>query len=241
MAFSARWVRRGPGTVAAMPTRWMQRLPWPLPALLAWGAGWAVHGAGGGLVAGTLAGALLALAAHGAWRRAIAAGGFPLSALALGAALPPWAWGLAALPLALAYPLGAWRDAPFFPTPARALEGLADVAPLPQGAGVLDAGCGIGHGLAALARVYPRAQLEVQYLFQYFPHLPPPPSGLVRLSDPWLRDWDRGSGRRVDDRAPTDDSRPLSLSLRRAREDSRPLLLGAPPELRDDVLGRLTA
>ena len=57
----------------------------------------------------------------------------------------------------------------------------------------------------------PPFYFEVQYFFQYFPHLSPPPSGLVRLSDPWLRDWDRGSGRRVDGRAPTDDSRSLSL------------------------------
>lgn len=147
-----------------MLTRWMHGLPWPLPALLAWGAGWALcRAAGGGvagLAAGTLAGAVLALSAQGPWRRGLTAAGFPLSALALGVAIPPWAWGLAALPLAMAYPLRAWRDAPFFPTPARALDGLADAAPLPPGARVLDAGCGLGHGLAALARAYPQARLE---------------------------------------------------------------------------------
>lgn len=147
-----------------MPTSLLQRLPWPLPALLAWGGAWAVYrvlpAGGTALAAATLAGALLALAAQGRWRRLIAAAGFPLSALALGAALPPWAWAAAALPLALAYPLKAWRDAPFFPTPAAALDGLAERLPLPPGARVLDAGCGLGHGLAALRRAYPQARLE---------------------------------------------------------------------------------
>lgn len=151
---------------AILPHRW----PWPLPALAAWLAAWALFAAlrGRGLplevafAAALALGAGVALAARGTWRRALAAGGFPLSALALGAlpALPPWAWVAAALPLALAYPLRAWRDAPFFPTPAAALDGLAGVVPLPAGARVLDAGCGLGHGLAALRRAWPAAELH---------------------------------------------------------------------------------
>jgi SAM-dependent methyltransferase len=54
----------------------------------------------------------------------------------------------------------AWRDAPVFPTPARALAGLAAAAPLPDGARVLDAGCGLGAGLRALRSEYPQARLE---------------------------------------------------------------------------------
>lgn len=152
-------VLRGPGA-------W----PWPLPALaawlLAWGAFVLLRAAGApaalAFALALAAGAGCALAAQGRWRRTLAAAGFPLSALALGAlgGVPAWAWGAAVLPLALAYPLRAWRDAPFFPTPAGALDGLDRVVPLPAGARVLDAGCGLGHGLAALRRVWPAAELH---------------------------------------------------------------------------------
>jgi trans-aconitate methyltransferase len=40
------------------------------------------------------------------------------------------------------------------------LDDLARHAPLAPGAKVLDAGCGAGHGLQALARAYPQAALE---------------------------------------------------------------------------------
>ena len=142
--------------------------PWPLPALLAWAAGWAlwalVLAAGAapalGWLAGLLGAAALARGCRGRWRRAIALAGFPLSALALdlGATLPPWAWLLALLPLLLVYPLRAWRDAPFFPTPAGALQGLDAETGTPRRA--LDAGCGIGHGLAAMHRLWPQCELH---------------------------------------------------------------------------------
>lgn len=143
----------------------LARLPWPLPALLAWLAAWGLFAALApagrvpAFAAATLVGAAIGCTARGRWRRGLAAAGFPLSALALGA-VPAWAWLLAALPLLLAYPLKAWRDAPFFPTPAGALAGLAAVVQLPAGARVLDAGCGLGHGLAALQRELPAAALE---------------------------------------------------------------------------------
>jgi trans-aconitate methyltransferase len=56
--------------------------------------------------------------------------------------------------------LNAWRDAPLFPTPVQALDDLPLHAPLADGARVLDAGCGLGHGLMALRRAYPRAALQ---------------------------------------------------------------------------------
>jgi hypothetical protein len=62
--------------------------------------------------------------------------------------------------LLLLYPLKAWRDAPLFPTPPDALNELPDVAPLEPGSRVLDAGCGLGHGLQALSQAYPLAQLH---------------------------------------------------------------------------------
>ena len=144
------------------------RLPWPAPALLAWAAGWLAW-AGLSHVGATPALALtlgwccsLALAWHcqGLRRQFIAAAGFPLSALAAGVAtgMPAWGWLALLLPLLAAYPMRAWRDAPFFPTPGAALQGLAAITGEPRR--VLDAGCGLGHGLAELRRLWPRAELH---------------------------------------------------------------------------------
>lgn len=154
----------------ALPPPWPLRLPWPLPALLAWVLGWLVWGAATAagapplvsLPAGCAASLLLAWRFDGLWRRLIGGAGFPASALALGlgagADVPPWAWLAALLPLLLAYPLRAWRDAPFFPTTRGALDGLDRVVPAPRR--VLDAGCGVGHGLAELRRLWPQAELR---------------------------------------------------------------------------------
>jgi hypothetical protein len=159
--------RIGPG-----PRR--RGLPWPLPAVLAWllavllwrGAlqlGWAPALAWS---AGVAVGCGLALTSQGRWRRAIVAAGFPLAtsatllSLAQGLALPPWGWGLAALGLLLLYPLGTWGDAPWFPTPRGALEGLAQACASGPPVSVLDAGCGVGHGLAELHGQFPAAQVH---------------------------------------------------------------------------------
>lgn len=93
-------------------------------------------------------------------RRAMVAAGFPLLLLASGAALPGWAWLVPLALLVAVYPLRAWGDAPLFPTPARALDALPGAVALPAGARVLDAGCGLGHGLRALRRAYPQACVE---------------------------------------------------------------------------------
>ncbi len=148
----------------------MTALRWPLPALLAWGACWALFVALSrtaaplplALALAAALGLVLALPAATRWRRVFVAAGFPLSLAASGlvAALPGWAWLLALALLALVYPLNAWRDAPMFPTPAGALRGLAALAPLPEGASALDAGCGLGDGLRELHREYPHARLE---------------------------------------------------------------------------------
>lgn len=143
---------------------------WPLPALLAWAACWAVFVGVGGLGAmlivaigaGAASGAALSLLGNTPWRRVFIALGFPLSLAASGlaAALPTWGWLLPLSLLALVYPMNAWRDAPLFPTPAGGLQGLARLAVLPADARVLDAGCGLGAGLRELQREYPTAQLE---------------------------------------------------------------------------------
>lgn len=150
----------------------MLRFPWPLPALLSWAAAWALFHvlprAGVGTLPAFLAG--LALVAAVAWRldaaywrRLILVAGFPLSVVVAGGAagaLPAWAWLLPLALLLAVYPMQAWRDAPVFPTPSGALAGLAAVAPLRNGASVLDAGCGLGAGLKALRSEYPQALIE---------------------------------------------------------------------------------
>ncbi len=151
-------------------TLFSNRLPWPAPALLLWlacgllqalllrlGAPLAVA-----LATSVGLGAAAALLAEAPWRRWMLALGWPALSLAggLSAGVPAWTWLLPLALLLLAYPLRAWRDAPMFPTPADALAGLADLAPLPAEARVRDAGCGMGHGLQALRSSYPQARLE---------------------------------------------------------------------------------
>lgn len=145
---------------------------WPLPALVAWLLGWgclmwASHGAasvmspGWALLLAMVPSIVLAPKAAAGWRRWTVLLGLPLMlALLQGlAAVPPWAWGATAAVLLALYPLQAWRDAPLYPTPADALRDLPQAVALHRGARVLDAGSGLGHGLVALRRAYPRAEL----------------------------------------------------------------------------------
>jgi len=147
------------------------KLVWPLPALLTWLLAWGVFlGLRGALAGGLPAfGAAVAVSGLAAmrgttpWRRAFMALGFPLSLLASGlvaASLPGWAWLMPLALLLALYPAGTWRDAPLFPTPQCALRGLAQAAPLPAGAMVVDAGCGLGAGLRELRAAYPLAELH---------------------------------------------------------------------------------
>lgn len=147
-------------------------LTWPIPAVFAWAAAWGTWWMGlrvGMPVALVLAlatttGVVFSLLGSTVWRKAIMALGFPLSWLllqspAVGAHIGWW-W---LLPLGLflwLYPPSSWRDAPLFPTPHDAFEGLREHVPLPLGARVLDAGCGLGDGLIALDRAYPDARIE---------------------------------------------------------------------------------
>jgi hypothetical protein len=145
------------------------RMPWPLPAVFAWAGAWLVFVALQRVAVPSVVALILACALGTVasllggtwWRRGLIAAGFPLSLALLGsAALPTWAWLVPLALLLLVYPLNAWRDAPLFPTPHRALHALAAQAPLPLGARVLDAGSGLGDGLLALRHAYPAAQLE---------------------------------------------------------------------------------
>lgn len=157
-----------PPTHSNVPKQSRSWLAWPLPAVLAWACGWGVWrlAESAGLLPWVAFGLAVVTSTAFAWvcptrwRRAIAASGFPLAVLLLGAdALPPWAWLGMLLPLLAAYPLRAWRDAPFFPTPADALLGIDAVITVPP-ARLLDAGCGLGHGLQALRSVWPHAALN---------------------------------------------------------------------------------
>lgn len=142
-------------------------LRWPLPALLAWAGTWALYRL---LLApnlpllpavglATAAGVIASTMANTFWRRLAVGIGFPLSLLLSGSvSLPAWAWLLPFALILLIYPMNAWRDAPLFPTPAQALTELPKHAPLPDGAAILDAGCGLGHGLSALRMAYPQAK-----------------------------------------------------------------------------------
>jgi hypothetical protein len=142
---------------------------WPLPALLTWASAWFWYGLMGwlgtplifALPIATLWGVLCSVAGSNLWRRGLIAIGFPLSFALLNAVpLPAWVW---IFPLALTlliYPLNAWRDAPFFPTPREALRDLPKQVVLPDGAQVLDAGCGLGDGLNALRAAFPHATLH---------------------------------------------------------------------------------
>lgn len=145
-------------------------MPWPLPALLVWGASWSVFLAGQRWL--KLSPVLAILLAAGVaiacslredtrWRRIFIAWGFPLSLAASGliGEVPAWAWLLPLAMLAVVYPVRTWTDAPLFPTPAGALQGLAQLVPLPPGARIVDAGCGLGDGLRELHREYPRARM----------------------------------------------------------------------------------
>lgn len=149
-------------------------LAWPFPALLAWALAWASFlgllraGASPWLALGAGLGLSLLASRWGGsrWRQGLMAGGFPLSWLLLlgsgggaSAAWPSWVWLLPLAVLLAVYPLNAWRDAPLFPTPALALQGLAGRLGLPAGARIVDAGCGLGAGLQALRAEFPQARL----------------------------------------------------------------------------------
>lgn len=180
-----------------------QRLRWPLPALAVWSLAWALYGAltwlGISHLFALALGMLLSVLARGLgatrMRRSVISLGFPLSYLALGlqADAPPWLWLVLLALLLCAYPWRAWNDAPMFPTPPGALDTLPALLPLPAGAQVLDAGCGLGDGLLALRRAYPQARLSgVEWSW---------PLALmsrrrcafaqVRRGDMWAQDWGR--------------------------------------------------
>jgi len=148
------------------------------------------------LVVAALLGVLLSLWGDSWWRKAVVAAGFPVSfalslpLLGLGD-MPAWVWLLPLVVMLLVYPINTWADAPLFPTPAQALLSLPEYAPLPAGARVLDAGCGLGHGLLALRKAYPQAQfygLEWSASLRWLCAMRLPWARISR-GDIWQADW----------------------------------------------------
>lgn len=177
----------------------MSRWPWPLPALCAWGAAWVlfvlllrVVPPWAAMLAACALGTLASVLGHSWWRRGWIALGFPLSLALTGVVtLPAWGWLVPLALLLLVYPLNAWRDAPLFPTPRQALADVPAHLPLPPGARVLDAGCGLGDGLKALRHAYPQAQidgLEWSWPLRWLCALRCP-WARVRRADMWKVDW----------------------------------------------------
>ena len=178
----------------------LERLHWPLPAVLIWGAAWGlfvmlrIWGSTPELALGVASALGIAASLLGSswWRRAMIGGGFPLSLLLTqSASLPAWVWLVPLLALLLIYPLNAWRDAPLFPTPLHALNDLAAQAPLASNALVLDAGCGLGDGLRALRAAYPQAKftgIEWSWPLRALCGLRCP-WATVRQGDIWTEDW----------------------------------------------------
>ncbi len=176
---------------------------WPLPALFAWALCWALYAIVVGfdldkavaVLGAGLLGAALSFVGTTPWRRVFIGAGFPFSLVAsgVGQAAPAWAWLLPLALLACVYPLRAWRDAPIFPTPAGALRGLSQGVPLAPRAVVLDAGCGLGAGLAELRREYPQAALEgIEWSWPlWLASVVRCRFARIRRGDFWSADWSR--------------------------------------------------
>lgn len=179
-------------------TRKRLTLAWPVPALLAWAAAWLIYRAMEpnlmALVAALVPPAFIASQTDGFMRRVWLMAGFPVSLMLLDASLwPAWLWLLPAAVLLLLYPVKAWRDAPLFPTRVDALDHLAERIPLPAGGKVLDAGCGVGHGLDALKAQWPLARLcgiEHSWPLVVLARLRCPQSVVYR-GDMWAHSWAR--------------------------------------------------
>ncbi len=188
---------------------------WPLPALLTWALAWGVFAAlrylGAmpwlALLMATFVGAVSSMWGNTPWRRILLAAGFPVSMMLSTAMqlrhsvdahsalnLPAWAWLLPLAVLLALYPARSWRDAPMFPTPRGALNGLHQSLKLPAGPlHILDAGCGMGDGLRELHCEYPNAQLtglEWSWPLRWICAWRAPYAKAQR-ADMWAADWSR--------------------------------------------------
>lgn len=149
----------------------------------------------GALLSAALWGGFLSQFCMTPMRKALIVLGFPLSMLASSSTLhmPPLAWLLLLCLIMLIYPRRAWRDAPLFPTPKKALSRVPNHIKLPKGARILDAGSGMGDGLIALCDAFPGADLnglEMSWLLRILSAIRCR-YARIRQGDIWLADWHR--------------------------------------------------
>lgn len=176
-------------------------MTWPVPALLAWGSSWLIFKGllsvglteTIALVVAAFWGGFLSRWGHTPMRKALIVLGFPLSMVASSATLsvPPMGWLLLLGLIVLVYPRKAWRDAPLFPTPKKALRELSQHITLPANARILDAGSGMGDGLLALRDAFPRAELhgvEMSWPLRVLSAMRCS-FARIRQGDIWLVDW----------------------------------------------------
>jgi hypothetical protein len=179
----------------------MKYMNWPLPALLAWGTSWLLFiglqeiglSETIALVAAAFWGGFLSKLVHTPMRKALMVLGFPVSVVVSSATIsvPPIGWLFLLGLIVLVYPRKAWRDAPLFPTPKKALIEVPEHIALPAGARILDAGSGMGDGLVALRNAYPRAELhgvEMSWPLRVLSAMRCS-FAKIRQGDIWLVDW----------------------------------------------------
>jgi hypothetical protein len=179
----------------------MKKLSWPIPALLTWLGSWLLFqlllsfGLNEmlAILVPTFLGGLLSRFGDTPMRKALVMIGFPVSWLVLNnqISIAPEAWLILMLIVILIYPKRAWKDAPLFPTPRRALRLVPDHITLLADAKVLDAGSGMGDGLIALRDAFPRAQLhglEMSWPLRWLSALRCP-FARIRQGDIWQANW----------------------------------------------------
>lgn len=176
-------------------------MTWPIPALLTWASSWLIFkglqsvglSETIALVVAAFWGGFLSKLVHTPMRKALMVLGFPLSIVVSSSTLsvPPLAWLFLLALIVLLYPRKAWKDAPLFPTPKKALVELPEHMALQAGARILDAGSGMGDGLIALRHAFPRAELhgvEMSWLLRILSAIRCS-FARIRQGDIWLVDW----------------------------------------------------
>jgi hypothetical protein len=164
----------------------MHFIGWPASALLTWYVLWQasfwVWRTSQSLLMTLLAMSVLSLMlvrlnpwAKTGWRAVFLVMGVPIATLVTYQfTLSVWVWLVACGVLLAMYPLRYWHDAPWFPTPSNALDGLANQLSLAHNSRILEAGCGTGDGMLALRMQYPHAHIvgvEVSRLLAFIARL----------------------------------------------------------------------
>ncbi len=107
------------------------------------------------------------------WQKLFLLLGFPLSSflLQINQASSSVGWLMPLFILLLIYPPNSWKDAPIFPTPSNALNGLNFILDLKNNSKILDFGSGTGNGIRAILKEWPNSYVfgvENSILFYLF-------------------------------------------------------------------------